>query len=227
MNSLSEMLGDADLELSVAWTAAQLLLGPTLPAWEVETIKIELERRKIPTTDRLMAKLLAAQTATETREWATDHDVFFAFALACDGIGANPEAIHHPTPEQLAWAVKELEALTGQRITDDHGFDPDTVDPAVAVVLLDEGLCVSPIELHFAQDVLEKITRGPDTLAAKAYAAFAKLKDYPDETLRRTLASDPTSDVDVQVHRLIECQLYVEERVVRRARQHAVLNSFV
>lgn len=227
MNSLSELLSDPAVELTIAWTAAQGLLGPTLPAWEFETIKLELERRHVPTTEGLMAKLLAAQSCAVTRAWTTDHDVFFAFALACDGIGANPGAIHHPTPEQLCWAVKELESLTEARITDDHGFDPDTVDPAVAVVLLDEGLCVAPEELTFARDVLEKITPGSKTLAPKAYAAFSRLRDYPDETLRRTLRDDPTSDVDVQVHRLIECQLYVEERVVRRARQHAVLNSFV
>lgn len=202
-------------------------MGVTVPAWEVETIQIELDRRKIPATPALMAKILAAQTAFTSRTWTVDHDVLFAFALACDGIGANAEAIHHPTPEQLAWAVKELEAVCEEFITDDHGFDPDTVDPAVAVVLLDEGLCVTPDELEFARDVLDGLCAHSASTSKAAYKAFEKIRLYPTAALRRTLEDEPQSAVDVQVHRLIECQLYVDERRARRARQHGLLNSFV
>lgn len=224
--SALEQLRDPDTELSVAWTALQKAFGPTVPAWEVETIRIELERRGVPTTDALMSKLLAAQTAYVSRTWCVDHDVLFAFALACDGIGANSEALHHPTPEQLCWAVRELQVVCEELITNDHGFDPDTIDPAVAAVLLDEGMCVTPDELEFSKDVLEGMTPHSQATASKAYEAFSKLVHYPSETLRRTLEGELRNAVDVQVRRLVECKLYVDARSERRARQHALLDSF-
>ena len=153
--------------MSVAWTAALKVLGLTLPAWEPDTIRIELERVKIPPTDALMAKLLGAQTVVTGPVWSYDHDVLFSLALACDGVPAAADCFAHPTPEQLCWLMHELNALTGHTFTEDDGFDPDTIDPAIAVVLHDEGMPLAPPELSFAQDALARLLVGEKDLPAK------------------------------------------------------------
>jgi hypothetical protein len=227
MSSASEALRDPLVELSVAWTAAQKVLGLTLPAWEPDTIRIELERAKIPPTDELMAKLLGAQTVVTGPVWTYDHDVLFALALACDGLSASAEAIHHPTPEQLCWVVRELEALTDHNFSDEDGFDPDTIDPAIAAVLHEEGVAVAPKELAFAQPALDHFLQSEKDLPARVAKAWKSVEKMPSEDLRRTLRDAPKSSLDVQVHRLIECRLYVIERSDRRSRQNASLRHSI
>lgn len=227
MSAASEILRDPRVEMSVAWVAAQKVLGLTLPAWEPDTIRIELERAKIPPTDELMAKLLGAQTVVTGPVWTYDHDVLFALALACDGVSASGEAIHHPTPEQLCWVVRELTALTDHTFTEDDGFDPDTIDPAIAVVLHDEGLALAPKELAFCQDVLDTLLVGEKDLPARTRKEWKTVEKMPLDALRRMLQGEPKSAVDAQVHRLIECLLYVIERTDRRSRQNADLQHSI
>jgi hypothetical protein len=227
MSSASELLRDSAVEMSVAWTAAQKVLGVTLPAWEPDTIRIELERVHIPASDGLMAKLLGAQTVVTGPTWTYDHDVLFALALACDGVPAASEAIHHPTPEQLCWVLRELSALTGHVFTDEDGFDPDTVDPAIAAVLHDEGMAMTPPELHFAQHALDSFLKSDKDLPKRIAAEWKHVEKMPLDALRRTLRADPKSAVEVQVHRLIECHLYVNERMDRRSRQNAALQHSI
>jgi len=227
MSHATELLQDPTIELSVAWNAALTALGPTLGVWEPETIRIELERRRVPATDALMAKLLAAQTIVTGPVWTYDHDVFFAMALACDGVPAASDAIHHPTPEQLCWAVMEIERLTGDKITEDHGFDPDGVDPAVAAVLHDEGLVFAPDPLHFAQDVLDSFTKLEQGFVNKVERAWSTQKMLPYEALRRMLREEPSTALDGQIHRLAACRIYCDERIERRSRQDAILQHSV
>lgn len=227
MSHATELLQTADVELSVAWNAAMQALGATIGVWEPDTLRIELERRKIQPTDGLMAKLLAAQTVITTPVWTYDHDVFFAFALTCDGIPSAADAIHHPTPEQLCWAVLEIERLTGDKITEEHGFDPDGVDPAVAAVLHDEGMVLAPDPLHFAQDVLDQFTKLEQDFVNKVEKAWSTQKKLPYEALRRMLREEPSSALEVQLHRLAECRVYCDERIDRRSRQDAILQHSV
>lgn len=213
--------------MSVAWTAALKVLGLTLPAWEPDTIRIELERVKIPPTDALMAKLLGAQTVVTGPVWSYDHDVLFSLALACDGVPAAADCFAHPTPEQLCWLMHELNALTGHTFTEDDGFDPDTIDPAIAVVLHDEGMPLAPPELGFAQDALARLLVGEKDLPAKVLKASARIATSSEGDLRRMLKEEPSSALEVQVHRLGECRLYVMERVDRRSRQHGSLQHSI
>jgi len=227
MSSASELLRDPLVELSVAWTAAQKILGLTIPAWEPDTIRIELERAKIPPTDALMTKLLGAQTVVTGPVWTYDHDVLFALALACDGLPAAAEALHHPTPEQLCWLMKELSALTGHTFNEEDGFDPDTIDPAIAAVLHDEGMAVAPAELAFAQDALDRFLQSGKEIAKQVAKAWKNTEKMSSDALRRTLHEEPKSAFDVQMHRLIECRLYVLERSDRRSRQNAALQHSI
>jgi hypothetical protein len=225
--SAAAALKDPLVAPSVAWDALKRLLGPTVAAWEFDTIRIELDRRGIPTTDSLMAKLFGAMTVAITDTWTYDHDVLYSFAVACNGVPANGETTAHPTPEQLCWAVKEIQALTGAKLDDDEGFDPDAIDPAIAAVLHDEGYLIAPLELSFVQDALDDLNRYGDLKEIKAAVTklWASIKDLPTPMLRKHLEGLDEGAVQVQIHRIGDCKLYVAEHELLRAKQHAALDE--
>lgn len=212
---------------SVALAAVKKLLGEECLHWEPETMRIELSARGVSVNDGLMSKILSAITVVTTNTWTYDHDVLFAFAVACCGVPSDPDALRHPTPEQLCWAVNELRVLTGAVIDDDEGFDPDAIDPAVATVLHDEGYILAPEELMFAQDVLEKQNQyGHDAELLKSVKeGWQTLSKVPVDQLHKLLDKLDEDAEGVQVRRLGDCKLYVAEREVRRAKQHGVLNE--
>src|SRR5258707_984959 len=125
-----EVLRDPRVSPSVAWKALKEVLGASLTEWEPDAIALELERRGVPPAASLMTKILAAQTLLTSGVIVRDHEAFFAFALACDGIPHGYDEFAHPAPEQLAWAIHQIEALTKKKLTEDEGFDPDGIDPA-------------------------------------------------------------------------------------------------
>ncbi len=216
------LLKDPQVALSVAWVALKDLFGASVITWEPDTIRLELRRRGIIDDHGLISKLLAAQTIETTRSWTYDHTELFAFALACSGVSASGEMHPHPTPEQLCWAMHEIGAVTGARPDDEHGFDPDTIDSAIAVVLLDEGMVVAPEELAFCQPVLDEMVHEDHSkLTSKVSAAWDKLKHEPLNVLRREIDAREEDDVTVQLRWLAECRLYVAEAETRRAQENA------
>lgn len=217
------LLQAADAAPSTVWGALQKLLGIGVVAWEPDTIRIELRRRGIRVSDELMSKILGAQTIVTTFTWTYDHDVLFSFALACDGITASDTAIAHPTPEQLCWAVSEIVRLTGARITNDQGFDPDAIDPAVAVVLHDEAYAVCPEELQFAQDVLEALFPCNKNLVTAVAERWEKMSTMNEAELRERIEDLVESDENIQLRRLADCRLYVLDRERIRARHEAAI----
>ena len=221
------VLRDPEVAPSVAWKAVKQLLGPTCEAWELDTIRIELDRRKVDTNDSLMAKLFGAMTIATSHAWTYDHDVLFAFAVACSGVSAAAEALHHPTPEELCWAVSEIHALRGKRPDEDEGFDPDTVDPAIASVLHDDGYVVAPDELAFVQDSLDKLNKHGDSsdLKSEVRDAWKTVSKIPTSELHRRLSQLDEEPAEVQIHRLGDCKLYVAEHELLRAKQHAALDE--
>jgi hypothetical protein len=225
--SAKAVLKDPLLTSSVALAAVTKLLGPTVKAWEPETIRIELGRREINADEGLMAKVLSAITISTNTSWTYDHDVLFAFAVACCGVPSDSEALHHPTPEQLCWAMREITALTSARITDDEGFDPDSIDPAIAAVLHGDGFVLAPDELSFVQDVLDTMNaNGHDSSLRNAVkAAWKDLAQFSTDTVRRRFDQLGETAQDIQLRRLGDCKLYVAEHELRRATQHALLNE--
>ncbi len=221
------VLRDPEVAPSVAWAAVKKLLGPTCEAWEFDTIRIELSRRNIETTEGLMAKVFGAMTVATTNTWTYDHDVLFAFAVACSGVPADGEALHHPTPEELCWAISEIHAIRQKRPDEDEGFDPDTVDPAIAVVLHDDGYIMAPDELKFAQPALDKLNRNGETAELKKEIrdAWKVICEMPVAELHKQLSQLDEEPAEVQIHRLGDCRLYVAERELSRAKQHAALNE--
>lgn len=212
---------------SIAWEATKKLLGPTAAAWEFETIRIELARKGVTMDEGLSAKIFGAMTIEITNDWTYDHDVLFAFAIACCGVPSNGESLHHPTPEQLCWAIHDIRAITGKAVNDDEGFDPDTIDPAIGVLLHDDGYMLAPDELGFAQDALDKINRYGSTIDIKKEVrdAWSVVSKLPVEDLKKHLSQLDDEPAEIQIRRLGDCRLYVAERQVRRAKQHATLNE--
>lgn len=209
-----EVIKDPHASPSSCWVAVEKLLGPGARAWEPETLHLELERRGIPWDGGVDAKVLGAQTILTTSAWTHDHDVLFAFAVACDGHPAGGAA--HPTPAQLAWAVYEIEALTGGSIGEDEGFDPDGIDPAVALVLHDEGWVVAPEKLSFSQDALSRMNREGERLHKRVTEVWSKIKELPESSLRALIGRAPEDAIGVQIGRLADCDLELRERLRRR-----------
>jgi hypothetical protein len=201
-------LRDPGVSPSAAWRALEELLGKASD-YEPDTIRIELSHRGIEPSDGLMAKLLGAQTILTTSAWTYDHDVLFAFALACDGIPAAAEAFHHPTPEQLCWSVRELGRLLGRQPDDEEGFDPDTIDPAVAIVLHDEGYVWAPEELSFCQHVLDALQPDHDALRNEVKASWEPLQHAALREAEAAAEAATDDEKGIQLKRLADCRRYV------------------
>lgn len=228
--SSREVLRNPDACPSAVWKAAVYLWGPEVRDWEPDVFRYELERKAVTANPSLMAKLLGAQTIVAHTRWLSDHLVFFAFCLACDGVSPSPGLPQHPTPEQLAWGVEEMKALRPElaRRMPDEGFDPDEIDPAVAVVLVHDGWFVAPKELDFADDVVRNEANMEDEDDSHAKVDYDKLLE-----LRDAIASaDPEKirsiekDVDetaagVTASRLIDCRRRLDELRRMRAVFHA------
>lgn len=219
--SAKALLQDPCVALSVAWAALEAILGPSVRSYEPDTLRIELERRGIAPMDGLMAKLLAAQTVLTSHAWTYDYDVLFAFALACAGIPSASEAIHHPTPEQLCWGIRELERLVGIGLSHDgdEGFDPDVIDPAVAILLHHEGYVVAPTELRFSQAILSSLS-SHDDLIHEVETAWSTYASANIEVASKAIAALDESACSVQLARLLDCRRYVLEHETLRAQQY-------
>lgn len=217
------VLQDPDVCLSVAWAAVRQLFGPQVRTWEPDVFHIELQRRHVDVTDNLMAKLLAAQTIATSCSWAYDHNILFAFALACDGIPTDAEDVRQPTVEQLAWAMAEINVLVEKPCTEDEGPDPDEVDAAIAVVLHNEGFVLPPRELEFCAPTLDHVNRQPPALKKQVTRVWAILDGFPLERAQLAIAQSPESPVGIQARRLIDVKTYVHQHSETRARQHVVL----
>lgn len=217
--SAHEVLQHHHAACSSAWRAVVKLLGPVALNFEPDTFRIELERRGIEWAPSVAAKVLGAQTIQVSREWVHNYDVLFAFAVAASGVAASSDGHHHPTPAELAWAVLDIEELVGQKMTDDHGFDPDHVDSAIAVVLHDDGWVYTPDALRFVQASLDLINYDPKhTLRDEVARKWAEVKTLDAETVRRAYADIPDNAVKVQLGHLYDCATELSARAALRER---------
>lgn len=226
--SSREVLRNPEVCPSAAWKAAVYLWGPEVRDWEPDVFRYELERKAVTATPSLMAKLLGAQTVVAHTRWLADHVVFFAFCLACDGVSPVPGMPQHPTPEQLAWGVEEMKSLRPDlaRRMPDEGFDPDEIDPAVAVVLVHDGWHVAPKELDFADECVESEGNLEDDKKAKVdYPSLIALRDViataDDDGLKRAGKDVDESAAGVMASRLIDCRRRLDELRRMRSVFHA------
>jgi len=211
-----DVLLDPGAPPSAVWAALGALLGLGIEVWEPETLQLEVGRLG-GSWEALAPKVLAAQTAIVSRVWTYDWDALFAFALACEGQPAAADAFHHPTVLQLAWAVLELQELCGAEIDEHHGFDPDTIDPGVAALLHDDGWVLAPDPLGFCQGHLDRMNRTSETLREHVRAAWTKVRDGEDDSIRRIAEAAPENEVGVQICHLADAWLELRARARRRA----------
>lgn len=222
---LKEILSEPTLAPSVAWKAVSKAFGHDVELWEPDTFRLELHRRGIDPNEALMAKLMAAQTIKTTHTFAHDYDVLFAFSLCCDGVPAACDAHHHPTVEQLCWAIHEIDRIAEKPLSHDEGFDPDEIDPAVAVVLLEEGFAIPPLELDFCRDVLNRMSHADPLFRGEVTHAWEPYEHADPEALHSKLDGLPETPLNVQLHRLADVKRYVSEKERERERQHVRLGS--
>lgn len=228
--SAREVLRNPEVCPSAAWKAAVYLWGPEVRDWEPDVFRFELERKGVHATAQLMAKLLGAQTVVAHTRWLSDHVVFFAFCLACTGVAPVPGLPQHPTPEELAWGVEEMKTLRPElaRRMPDEGFDPDEIDPAVAVVLVHDGWFVAPKELDFADDCVRdeaNMEDEDDSHAKVDYDSLMELRDLiavADESKLKAVSKGlGESAANVTASRLIDCRRHLDALRALRAVQHA------
>lgn len=220
----AEILQHPHVAPSTAWKAVEKLLGLGAKVYEPETLQIELGRRGVEWTPERAAKILGAQTILVSRTWTYDYNVLFAFALACGGSPASSDAHHHPEVHDLAWAMLEIEALTGQQPCDDHGFDPDNIDPAIAVVLHDDGWVLTPDVLRFAQDALDRQNGEHHTeLRDQTRERWEMLKPTPEKSGRAVFDEVPESALKAQLRHLYDCQMEIAARSKLREEQRREL----
>jgi hypothetical protein len=217
---LRDLLDDPESCPSVLWQAF-CREHPNATDWEPDAFRIELQRLGIHASPALMAKLLGAQTIAEHDCWLADHDVLFAFALACYGVPSAYDGFHHPEPRQLAWAMREVTAIRGAAPDEHEGFDPDEIDPAVAVVLADEGWFQAPDELAFCQWVLDRMTYPAAEAKKDASERWAELRKLPLADLRGKVRDEHDDPAQAQLNRLIDARVHVLEMDDLRARQRA------
>lgn len=221
-----DVLKDPTCSVASAITAAKRAFGASVINWEPDTLRISLRERLGQDDDSLMAKLLAGATVLTNNRWTYDHTVFFAFALACCGVPADGDVPAHPTPEQCCWAVDEIQVLTGSVIDVDHGFDPQTVDPAIAVLLHDDGHLYTHELLRFVQEELDALDKsGSKTLRDSVAASWAKLSVLKETELRRGVAAITSEALQIQIAHLAHCELYVRERRVKRAQHFTLIGT--
>ena len=154
--------------------------------------------------------------------------VFFAFCLACSGVSPSPGMPQHPTPEELAWGVEEMKALRPElaRRMPDEGFDPDEIDPAVAVALVHDGWHVAPKELDFADDAVENEVNLEDAKGKRPdYKTLLALRDAiasaDEEKLKEAEGDVDETEAGVAAARLIDCRRRLDALRHARAVSHA------
>lgn len=228
--SAREVLRNPEVCPSAAWKAAVYLWGPEVRDWEPDVFRYELERKGVTATPSLMAKLLGAQTVVAHTRWLNDHVVFFAFCLACTGHATVPGMPQHPMPEDLAWGVEEMKTLRPDfaRKMPDEGFDPDEIDPAVAVVLVHDGWYVAPKELDFADDCVRdeaNMEDEDDSHARVNYDVLLELRDTiataDEDKLKKVEKDVDETAAGVTASRLIDCRRHLDALRRQRAVLHA------
>lgn len=214
----ARILQDGEATATGVSRAAELLLGHQIRNWEPESIWLELQDKGIDVPEVNRGKLLAVNSLLLEPAFYWDAGLFENTTLAFNNELVIPELLQEASPGMLSWAVYEAELLMYR-----EGLDPMfDYEPAryAAVVLHRDGFVLAPELLVFAQEELDKLTRGH--------------KDIIDEVKRRWEETDKTKldtleleekPVDVQLGLLASVWLYVHERAERYRQDVAALTS--
>jgi len=210
------LLEDEQTVATAVLRSVIMLLGQQCMAWEPESVWLELEDKDVDLPELNRSKFLAASSLLQEPAFYWDANLFENTALAFNSEPVLPEMLQEASPGQLSWAVYEAEMLMYS-----IGTDPDfDYEPAkyAAVVLHRDGFLLAPELLEFAQEELDKLTRGHKDLRSEVENRWKRTDRDNLDTLE--LEEKP---VDVQVGLLASVQLYVRERAEQYKRDLAAL----
>ena len=212
------ILEDEEATATGVSRSAEMLLGHQIRNWEPESIWLELEDKGVDVPQLNRDKLLAVNSLLIAPAFYWDANIFEKTALAFNNEPVIPELLQEASPGQLSWAVYEAELLMYREGLDPH-FDYEPTNYA-AVVLHRDGFILAPELLVFAQEELDKLTRGHKDLQDKVKQRWEKVDKAKLDTLE--LEEEP---VDVQLGLLSSVWLYVHERAERYRQDAAALTS--
>jgi len=210
------LLLDEEAQLLPVYTAARVLLGPEIAAWEPESIWLEFKDKTgkdMPPLNR--EKLLAAIAMLLNPVFFWDHRAFQNIVMVANGEPSQPDTLQEPTPAELLWGVEVGKAIWESS----HDTLPlwwgDEIQRFTAVILFRNGLQVAPAPLAWCQDHLDTLFRnsqGP---------SMSKLETAWGEINQSTLIDHKFEEnpVDVQLHALAVMFLYAQSQATKTANQ--------
>lgn len=212
------ILEDEEATATGVARAAEMLLGHQIRNWEPESIWLEFQDKGIDVPSINRDKLLAVNALHTEPAFYWDANIFENTALVLNNEPMVPELLQEASPGELSWAVYEVELLMYKQ-----GMDPDfDYEPAkyTAVVLHRDGYILAPELLVFAQEELDKLTRGHKDLRDEVKRRWEDIDKTKLDTLE--LQENP---VDVQLGMLASVWLYVHARAERYRQDIADLTS--
>jgi len=205
-----QVLLDPDAPALLLYVAAQSFYGPTMLAYEPDTLWSMLD---VPLSNR--GKLMAAITLQVFPQFYWDIRIFGQTCLAFTDQAVYTELVPQPSPEQLAAAVFEAQLLF-QLDTDTVPEFDDEVAAYVAACLAHEGLTFTPPLLRFAEEHLERILSPEGRKLGLAVKKTAS-EVHPE--------ADKTSALGVQLARQRQIDSYVSARLADLASRIDALTS--
>ena len=203
-----EIIQDDDACATPVFRAAQLLLGQQMLTWEPESIWLELETRGIDVSQLNRDKIMSCSTMLQIPAFYWDANMFENVSLAFNDTRVIPESLQEASPAQLSWAVYEVEMLM-QSVRLDPDFDYEPKEYA-AVCMHREGLVLAPEILTFAQEELDKLTRGNQDIKGDVEDRWKEIDKTKLDELE--LEENPK---DVQLGKLAAIHMYIAGRAVR------------
>lgn len=203
-----EIVQDDDACATPVFRAAQMLLGQQILAWEPESIWLELGTHGLDISELNRDKVMACSTMLQVPAFYWDANMFEDVSLAFNNFPVIPQVLQEASPAQLSWAVYEMEMLM-QSVQRDPDFDYEPKKYA-AVSMHREGLILAPELLVFAQEELDKLTRGNQDIKEDVEVRWKEINKTKLDEL--ALEENPK---DVQLGKLAATHMYVAERAVR------------
>jgi hypothetical protein len=212
------IMEDEGASATGVWRAAEMLLGHQIRNWEPESIWLEFQDTNIDVPVVNREKLLAANSLIVIPAFYWDANIFENTTLAFNNEPMMPELLQEASPGELSWAVYEAELLMYSQGMDPH-FDYEPARYA-AVVLHRDGFLLAPEMLVFAQEELDKLTRGHRELREEVRSRWEKVDKTKLDTLE--LEEEP---VDVQLGLLSSVWLYIHDRAEQYRKDVTALTS--
>ena len=194
------LLMDQSVPATIVYVAARAFYGPTMAAYEPDTLWSTLD---MPEGNR--DKLMAAMALQTFPSFYWDLRVFGHTCMAFADQAVHTELTPQPMPEHVVAGVYEAHLLFQLDTDAEPEFDED-VAAYVAACLAHEGLTYAPPLLSFAQEHLERL------LSPEGRELGVEVKRMAGEEHPK---ADPESALGVQLARYLQLGAYLEARAKR------------